>query len=146
MISIIGYMCAKQLFFDKMRKYISGVMVNLGILLFVIGARIYFANIALWRTYDWIFVVCFVFAFINIINKTKAKRITAVLCFFGKYSTYIWLCHSFFIFYYCPRFVFFPQYSVLIYSWVLALSLGSAICIKNLHDIMIKNDIIMRRR
>ena len=45
----------------------------------------------------------------------------------GKYSTYIWLCHTFFISYYFINFFNSARYAVLIYLMALAVSMVSAV-------------------
>lgn len=53
-----------------------------------------------------------------------------VLLFVGKYSTYIWLTHTFFGYYLFQKLTFFPRYSWLIFLWCLALSIVTGIILE----------------
>lgn len=71
----------------------------------------------------------FIFACTNIISSLKIKNIFIV---FGKYSMNMWLTHTFFIYYYFQKIVYYPKLSVLIVVWVCLLSLGSSIIIESI--------------
>ena len=57
-----------------------------------------------------------------------------VFGFIGKYSTYVWLVHTFFAYYFFQAVTFFPKYSILVFLWCLALSLLAGILL----DLMLK--------
>lgn len=60
-------------------------------------------------------------------NARIRKWLGPALGFVGKYSTYIWLTHTFFAYYYFQEITFFPRYSPLIFLWCMGLSIGVGI-------------------
>lgn len=62
-------------------------------------------------------------------NLISVSRIKSVFIILGKHSGNMWLTHTFFIYYYFQRIVFYPKISVLIVIWVCVLSLASSIII-----------------
>ena len=90
--------------------------------------RFKYADAPGWSAYDPLIIPLFVYGvtgitkcrlFPNVINK--------VLGFFGKYSTYMWLVHTFFAYYYFQWLVVLPRYTYLIYVWLVILSLATAV-------------------
>lgn len=67
-----------------------------------------------------ILIPIFIFLIANIIATCKFME------WIGKHSTNIWLTHSFFCYYLFPKIVFYPQYSILVFIWIMSLSLGSS--------------------
>ena len=63
--------------------------------------------------------------------------------FIGKYSTYIWLTHTFFAYYYFQSFTYFPKYSILVFllCMIMTLIVGIAFetCIQFVKNIINKN-------
>ena len=63
--------------------------------------------------------------------------------FIGKYSTYIWLTHTFFAYYYFQSFTYFPKYSILIFllCMIMTMVVGIAFetCIQFVKYIINKN-------
>ena len=58
--------------------------------------------------YDYVLVTLFVFGLLIIIkSKVFEKCLNVVFSFVGKYSTYIWLTHTFFAYYFFQKFTFF---------------------------------------
>ena len=81
--------------------------------------------------YDYINVVLFIVGLLIFIkSKFFQKCINPVIVFVGKYSTYIWLTHTFFAYYFFQKFTFFPKYSILIYFWCVILSLTTGILLE----------------
>ena len=56
-------------------------------------------------------------------------RLAPAARFLGKYSTFIWLSHTFWIYYYFQPVVLLPRYSILIYLWSVLLSLLTAMAL-----------------
>ncbi len=54
------------------------------------------------------------------------------LSFLGKYSTYMWLTHTFLIYYYFQKIILLPRVSILIYIWSVLLSLLTAMLMDTL--------------
>lgn len=81
--------------------------------------------------YDYFLVTLFILGLLIVIkSKFFQKSVNVILAFVGKYSTYIWLTHTFFAYYFFQKFTFFPKYSILIYVWCVLLSLGMGIVLE----------------
>lgn len=117
----VGMIIAKEKIYMKnlknFRQYIQAVMIL--ILVFVI--RILVAPSGM---LDYILVPLLIYS-CNIV--IAGKYTTAILSVVGRYSTYIWLTHTFFIYYYFQKIVLIPKYSVLIFIWCLVLCLCLAV-------------------
>lgn len=62
--------------------------------------------------YDYIFTPIFIFAILILLkSRVCEKSVNKVLHFIGKYSTYIWLTHTFFAYYYFQAFTYSVKYS-----------------------------------
>lgn len=67
------------------------------------------------------------------------KEMKKTLKFMGKYSTFIWLSHTFWIYYYFQDIILLPHYSLLIFVWALFISLLNGILLDILyHKLNIK--------
>lgn len=70
--------------------------------------------------YDYIFTPIVIFCILVILKCKICLRFTKkILSVVGKYSTYIWLIHTFFAYYYFQKFTFWVKYSWLILIWCL---------------------------
>jgi hypothetical protein len=77
-------------------------------------------------SYDFLFVPLFVFGFVGLLKCQPIRKVLGfVLHLPGKYSTYIWLTHTFFGYYLFQKITFFPRYSLLIFLWCMVLSIVS---------------------
>lgn len=105
-------------------RYILAAILILG----VFGVRIITnANC----DYDYIFTPIFVFAILVLLkSKVCEKSVNKVLLFIGKYSTYIWLSHTFFAYYYFQSFTYSVKYSSLIFILCLACSVITGVVIE----------------
>lgn len=88
---------------------------------------------------DYLLVALFVFS-VMIIVKTEwvTRFLRPVLMFVGKYSTYIWLTHTFFGYYYFQKITFAPRYSWLIFLWCMVLSIASGMVLETLLSLITK--------
>lgn len=66
-----------------------------------------------------------VFSMVGLIEKDS--KISKVLRYFGRYSSYMWLVHTFWIYYYWQKVVLLPRYSILIFIWTVLLCLMNGI-------------------
>lgn len=80
---------------------------------------------------DYSLVSVFVFS-VMLICKTDFLMwwLHPVLLFVGKYSTYIWLTHTFYGYYFFQKITFVPRYSWLIFIWCMALSIATGILLE----------------
>lgn len=91
---------------------------------------------------DFIFVPAFIF-FLMILLKADAcqRTINIVLGgIIGKYSTYIWLVHTFFAYYYFQTVTFAPYYSAFIFAWCLILCIIVGYVLEKILSIMRKKE------
>ena len=79
---------------------------------------------------DFWLVALMVFAVMLIVK--AIPPVQPLLKFIGKYSTYIWLTHTFFGYYYFQKLTFFPEYSWLIFLWCLVLSIVTGMVLEGL--------------
>lgn len=75
---------------------------------------------------DWVLAPCFIIS-ISYIIKNIPLTCKNVLGFLGKYSVYIWLMHTFFMYYYFQRFIMLPRELFLIFIFVLVICAGVGI-------------------
>lgn len=88
---------------------------------------------------DYLLVALFVFSIVVILKTDFVTRwFHPGLLFVGKYSTYIWLTHTFFGYYFFQEFTFMPRYSWLIFLWCMALSIVSGMVLEWLHTLLCK--------
>lgn len=74
-------------------------------------------------------------AFICIFNlMDKGIFLQKTLRFFGNHSTNIWLTHMFFYMTIFPELVFAPRYPIIIFVWLLSLSLASSYLINTIYN------------
>ena len=125
-IAITGYLMAKFDVYNRKifsSKALKNRIVNLLGLCVLIFARITMAENAWWNTGDFVFVPLFIYFVINVLG-TKQKEFLAGI---GNYSIYIWLTHTFLLYYYWPRLILWPKYTVLILIWyeIVSVAIGA---------------------
>ena len=77
-------------------------------------------------TYNFVDAAVFICC-ITVFLPTKAGQWAGkVFEILGEESTFMWLTHTFFCYYWCQKLVFAPKYSIVIFLWLLALSFASA--------------------
>lgn len=90
------------------------------------GLVFIFRAIVFGGEYDFIFVPFFVLSFVGLLKCNWIHKVLGVVLQLpGKYSTYIWLTHTFFGYYLFQKLTFFPKYSPLIFLWCMILSIAS---------------------
>ena len=96
-----------------------GKVIAAGGLLIVILLRDYFASSAGHCMSDIFVAMPFIFCIIWLLDNSSAAN---VLTWFGKYSTYIWLTHTFFCYYYFQTIIVSAKFSILMFAETVALS------------------------
>ena len=92
--------------------------------------RLVFSNSPKSTNVDFIVVPLLILPLMTLFYNTK---IGTVLQYFAKHSTNIWLTHTFWCYYFGQQIVLLPKYSILIYLWLLILSLLSSYIINLLY-------------
>lgn len=104
---------------ENLKHIRYGKVIAAGGLLIVILLRNYFASSAGHCMSDIFVVMPFVFCMIWLLDNSNAAN---VLIWFGKYSTYIWLTHTFFCYYYFQTIIVSAKFSILMFAETVALS------------------------
>lgn len=113
--------------FSKKIQFFLSILIFVGVfILRTIGSKDYLLVPIL------IYAICVFFK-----NHYISRFLAPIFIFIGKYSTYIWLTHTFFAYYYFQKFTFLPYYSELIFILCLACSVVSGIVLEKLNYITI---------
>lgn len=139
LVFLVGNIFAKLDIFLKIKKAIdkrhfSRKLFAIILLQIVIYGRIKSTVSELDMKYDYIFVPFFILAIELLVN--EKGKIGKTLISFGKRSTYIWLLHTFFCYYYFKEYILMAKYSILIYLVVTLLSYISALIIDKVYRIL----------
>lgn len=114
---IIGIVFVKEEIFEAAYKRINGNYWSAILVCLTILIRTLFG----WKA-DAFITPIFVYAIYIFSEKNLiSKYVIILLKNIGKYSTYIWLIHTFFIYYYFQNIIFAPKYSMLIFTWTMIL-------------------------
>ena len=96
--------------------------------------------------YDGILVLFYIWGWIVLLKKLNEKNIIKqILKILGKYSVYIWLTHTFFIYYYFQEYFVRLKIACLIYIGVVVASLVSGMFIDLLYHKIIENITINKK-
>lgn len=69
-----------------------------------------------------------IYLFINVLNiMSKDIHLNRILIIFGENSLFIWLIHTFYLYYYFQNIILLPKYSLFIYLLLVLISLITAI-------------------
>lgn len=119
---IIGIVISKNGIFDLICTKINcSLRVCKIILIFYIPIMVILIDLPIiGEILKLILIPIFIFLIAKTISSCKFME------WIGKHSTNIWLTHSFFCYYLFPKIVFYPQYSILVFMWIMSLSLGSS--------------------
>lgn len=82
-------------------------------------------------TADYWLVPVLVFGFVLLMkNGILGRYVGGIFHFIGKHSTYIWLTHTFFAYYYFQKLTYAPRYSWVIAIWCILLCIASSIILE----------------
>lgn len=134
---LVGLYFASNQLFEMTYRLVpkkSWIQLIVGVALFGIVFVLRFIGVP-----DYLLVALFVFSVMVIVKTSLVIRfVRPVLVFVGKYSTYIWLTHTFFGYYYFQKITFAPRYSWLIFLWCMALSIASGMVLEALLSLITK--------
>lgn len=148
LIFIIGYLCARFDIFLKLQKRIrpgapSGT-VGLVVFAAAFALRSLLATDAAYCRSD-IFIAPIVVFSLCLLTRKQGK-VTGCLARLGKYSTYMWLTHTFYCYYYFREFSTFTHISTLIFIQLVVVSLLTAIVLSFLEKLISSTFLFVRRR
>lgn len=123
-VFFVGVLSAKHNFFSIYQNFFYKYKFNIDIcslLILIILAlfRYFVSNNTI--IFDFVITPFFIYASVNLVKKINMGKF---LEYFGNRSTALWLIHPFFCYYYFQEFTFAPYYSILIYFWLIMISLG----------------------
>lgn len=136
LLFVVGIMCANFNLINRLSCYFSREKIGkyAPLILIAVGGGRYYMMLSMGHLvyrYDVIFlpIICTCIAMCK-----KTNTIYRVIVFLGKYSMYMWLTHTFYIYYYFQNTIFAFKYASLIYAVTIFLSLTTAILIERLFD------------
>ena len=142
-VFISGILCARYdivTCFMKEKSIKDKMLLSLFFCFAATIIRVRFSNSPESMKVDCFVVPMFILPLTSLLYGTKCSRI---MMWLGKHSTNIWLTHTFWCYYYWQKIVLIPRYSVLIYIWLLILSLASSYII-NLIYVPVSNLLFSR--
>jgi peptidoglycan/LPS O-acetylase OafA/YrhL len=124
---MLGAACARHNYFEKLKKY-SRKHRLLPKVSYILLALIF----VLWSSIKIRFTATFLtLAIISlIIIAPKPQFVIKSLSYLGKYSTGMWMVHTYFCYYLFSDFIYSVKYPLLIYALLIAVSLFSAVIIQ----------------
>lgn len=140
-IFVEGYLFAKFRIFNRFPKVINPISILI-LLVFTYLFKTIFGTMEN-SVIDILIVPIFIYAATMILHLNKnSSRLKSILEFLGKYSLFMWLTHTFFAYYYFQKLIFIPRYSLLIYLWLIIVSLSTAVCLNRIYVSIVKDVII----
>lgn len=120
-------MCvAKYNIFNMIQKKFKKTYLLTNVILIIIFIYIYLT--IEWPYADVILAPILIYLFINVLNiLSKDIHLNRILIIFGENSLFIWLTHTFYLYYYFQNIILLPKYSLFIYLLLVLISLITAI-------------------
>lgn len=143
---VSGYLVSRFGVYEWAGKLLPEKAANiLGILslIIVVFVRIFVQTNPYEATFDFILVPFFVWGVVSIFKCLRPAE--TILAFFGKYSTYMWLCHVFFYDKYAKNIVMLSRFSTGIYFSLVLLSLIASVCLTFLYDVIVRKHICRKK-
>ena len=121
----IGCTLAKYDIFSKVRDHCGKNRLWIVASVGIIGA-LFLLHPFNWLLYDFINAAVFICCLLVLMDTAAGRAASRLFEILGNESTYLWLIHALFCYYWCQKLVFAPKYSILIFLWLLALSFVTA--------------------
>lgn len=138
-IVLEGYLISRFKIFEflsnKMNKPIK-IISSILILILCIVCRIMLAKDAAYMDADIFIISPFIFALLSLIPEDG--KIEKTLGFLGKFSTFMWLTHTFFAYYIFSKFITISGISTVIFVQLLAVSFLTAFSLNFLEKFLLK--------
>lgn len=142
---LIIFMCAmlisKYKIYEKIYKVaksnrlISYILPCLVLILSILARYYASGNDIIAHQYDFIIAPAFCYSVISLL---KNEKIIKLLCYFGKYSMYMWLIHTFIYLVYWKEFIALFKYSFIMYVVLVMVSLVLSIAFSRIYDLINK--------
>lgn len=133
-IFVLGFLIGKYNVYEiiNLRCNISGLVSSIAVIAVLCG-RFFYVKDPAQNDCDIIAIPFFIYFVVNGLHKIDARGVKTVLQYIGKYSTFMWLSHSFFLYYYFQKHILALRYSLLIYAWLLVISLFVAVLLDEIY-------------
>lgn len=136
---IIGWCLARCDYIKKVNAFLNRVESKKKILLICLLCIFTFAFqyiTLIPETYLYIvYLPVFVYMF-SLASFKMPKLISQIFETFGKYSTYMWLCHSILLYKLVQKYIYFPKISILCWMNLVLLSFGCSIILAEIEKIV----------
>lgn len=128
---ICGMAVVEKEYFDKFTYFLKRKNINFRILFLITIIFICYIEKFSYIRHAFNFILVPIFIFLLGMFKLEKNKFVLKM---SKYTTGIWLTHSFFCYYYFKNIAFIPKYSVLILVWIIFLSTISTVVINSIKD------------
>lgn len=122
LIFIEGFLFSKYRLFEKVSIYASSNAFSILLLVAIVTGRLIVAKDATYKNGDIVFAPLLIYSFICLSKKFQKNVFLKYLEKLGNHSTYMWLTHTFFAYYYFQWLIFAPREALLIFLWLIAIS------------------------
>ena len=131
---VCGMVVVEKGYFDRIVRFLKRKKLNYKILfLILVVFTCWMERFSYIRhAFNFIIVPLFI-CLLSMFGLEKNKVILSL----SRYTTGVWLIHSFFCYYYFKKIAFFPKYSILILLWMLLLSVVCTIMIDYIREKLI---------
>lgn len=144
-IFIEGYLVSRFMIFEKISKPLSSndeVAISIILLVSCFAIRVMCADEAAYHFIDMFIIIPFIYSVCSLVG--RLPKLAKGLTFFGKYSTFIWLSHTFFMYDLMPRIITISGNSTVIFIESIVISLVAAILLSLLEKYLLKLFELMR--
>ncbi|MDO5517104.1 MAG: acyltransferase [Clostridium sp.] len=123
-----GYVFAKYDLFEKYNALLKNNLVNTIVSIFAVVAVFDLrCKTGVDMDYDYLYVPIFIISCTSLINRVSYIKSVAVSI--GRLSTYMWLIHTFFCYYYFQSFIFLSHNPIIIVCWLLIVTYSASFVI-----------------
>lgn len=120
-----GCIFARHGILDQVKSRMGGRLPWCAAAVAGMGA-LFYIHLYNYMFYDFINTAVFIVCITVLLPSRPGQLLGRIFEILGEESTFMWLTHSFFCYYWCQKLVFAPKYSPLIFLWLLLLSFASA--------------------
>lgn len=120
----MGYICAECRLFEIRNKIVSSLFFAFALLIACVAARLSAADSAAYNFIDMFITAPFIYSICVLSEYIKVFR--KALLEFGKASTYMWLVHTFYCYYYFQKIITAGRISLVMYAELIVISFLTA--------------------
>jgi len=121
----LGCIFARWGILDMVKSRFGGKLLWCAAAIVGMGA-LFYIHLYNYMFYDFVNTALFIICIVILLPTKPGQLAGRVFEMLGEESTFMWLTHSFYCYYWCQKLVFAPKYSIVIFLWLLALSFVTA--------------------